>query len=145
MTWQTHDITNQFDELQNYNLFATDTPLREALTRSGAAGFDAQLNAYGATLGQAETYALADQANRYTPELKSFDARGRRLDQVQFHPSWHKLMALYREQGLIAMPFADERPGRWSAWAAGFYLHGQVEAGTPVSYTHLTLPTICSV
>ena len=79
MTWQTHEITNQFDELQNHQLFATDTPLREALARAGAASFEAQLDTYGTTLGQAETYALADQANRYTPELKSFDARGRRV------------------------------------------------------------------
>ena len=34
MTWHTHEITNQFDELQNYNVFATDTPLREALALS---------------------------------------------------------------------------------------------------------------
>ena len=144
MTWHTHEITNQFDELQNYKLFATDTPLREALARAGASGYEAQLDTYGTTLGQAETYALADQANRYTPELKSFDARGRRVDQVQFHPSWHQLMALYRGQGLIAMPFADERPGRWSAWAAGFYLHGQVEAGTlcPATMTQAAIPLI---
>ncbi|MBI2731926.1 MAG: isovaleryl-CoA dehydrogenase [Aquabacterium sp.] len=144
MTWQTHEITNQFDELQDYNLFDTDAPLREALERAGAADFIPQLQAHGATLGQAETYALADQANRYTPELKSFDARGRRVDQVNFHPSWHRLMALYRGQGLIAMPFADERQGRWSAWAAGFYLHGQIEAGTlcPATMTQAAIPLI---
>lgn len=144
MTWQTHEITNQFDELQDYNLFDTDAPLREALERAGASDFDPQFRAYGATLGQAETYALADQANRYTPELKSFDARGRRVDQVNFHPSWHSLMALYRGQGLIAMPFAEDRKGRWAAWAAGFYMHGQVEAGTlcPATMTQAAIPLI---
>lgn len=144
MTWQTHEITNQFDELQDYNLFDTDAPLREALARAGALDFTARLHAYGATLGQTETYALADQANRYTPELQSFDARGRRIDQVNFHPSWHSLMALYRGQGLIAMPFAEERKGRWAAWAAGFYMHGQVEAGTlcPATMTQAAIPLI---
>ncbi len=144
MTWQTHEITNQFDELQDYNLFDTDAPLREALERAGAADFIPQFQAYGATLGQAETYALADQANRYTPELKSFDARGRRVDQVNFHPSWHSLMALYRGQGLISMPFAEDRKGRWTAWAAGFYMHGQVEAGTlcPATMTQAAIPLI---
>lgn len=144
MTWQTHEITNQFDELQDYNLFDTDAPLREALARAGALDFTARLHAYGATLGQTETYALADQANRYTPELQSFDARGRRIDQVNFHPSWHSLMALYRGQGLIALPFAEERKGRWAAWAAGFYMHGQVEAGTlcPATMTQAAIPLI---
>ncbi|MDE2432928.1 MAG: DNA alkylation response protein, partial [Burkholderiales bacterium] len=105
MTWQTHAITNQFDELKDYNLFATDTPLKEALARAGAQSFVESLDQYGAKLGQATTYALADQANRYTPEFKPFDSRGRRLDQVEFHPSWHELMALYRGQGLISLPF----------------------------------------
>ncbi|MDE2078669.1 MAG: acyl-CoA dehydrogenase family protein, partial [Burkholderiales bacterium] len=144
MTWQTHAITNQFDELKDYNLFATDTPLKEALARAGAQSFVESLDQYGAKLGQATTYALADQANRYTPEFKPFDSRGRRLDQVEFHPSWHELMALYRGQGLISLPFANDRAGRWSAWAAGFYLHGQVEAGTlcPATMTQAAIPVI---
>lgn len=144
MTWQTHEISNQFDELKDYNLLATDTPLKEALVRAGAEPFMAQLDQYGAVLGQAQTYAWGDQANRYTPEFKPFDARGRRIDQVEFHPSWHKLMALYREQGLIDLPFSDTRPGRWSAWAAGFYLHGQVEDGTlcPATMTQAAIPVI---
>ncbi|MDE2000250.1 MAG: acyl-CoA dehydrogenase family protein, partial [Burkholderiales bacterium] len=144
MTWQTHAITNQFDELKDYNLFATDTPLKEALARAGAQSFVESLDQYGAKLGQATTYALADQANRYTPEFKPFDSRGRRLDQVEFHPSWHELMALYRGQGLISLPFDNDRTGRWSAWAAGFYLHGQVEAGTlcPATMTQAAIPVI---
>lgn len=144
MNWQTHEITNQFDELKDYNLFASDAPLQEALNRAGAQSFAEPLHSYGGILGQAQTYALADQANRYTPEFKPFDGRGRRVDQVEFHPSWHSLMAMYRGQGLIGMPFRDAQPGRWAAWAAGFYLHGQVEAGTlcPATMTQAAIPVI---
>ncbi len=144
MTWQTHQIHNQFDELKDYNLLSTDAPLQEALARAGAQPFVEQLAQYGATLGRAETYTLADQANRYTPEFKPFDGRGRRVDQVEFHPSWHTLMALYREQGLIDLPFSDTRAGRWSAWAAGFFLHSQIEAGTmcPATMTQAAIPVI---
>ncbi|MDE2401994.1 MAG: acyl-CoA dehydrogenase family protein [Burkholderiales bacterium] len=144
MNWHTHDITNQFDELSDYNLFATDAPLREALQRAGAESFMSRLDGYGTALGRAETYALAEQANRCTPELKTFDRRGRRIDEVDFHPSWHTLMAMYRGQGLISMPFGDEQPGRWAAWAAGFYLHGQVEAGTlcPATMTQAAIPLL---
>lgn len=35
-TWMTHQIQNQFDELQDYNLFETDTVLQEILTRYGS-------------------------------------------------------------------------------------------------------------
>ncbi len=37
---------------------------------------------------------------------------------------------MYRAQGLVSLPFDNAQPGRFSAWAAGFYLHGQVEQGT---------------
>ena len=36
MGWNTHEVSNQFDELQDYNLYATDTALQEAVTRSPA-------------------------------------------------------------------------------------------------------------
>ena len=124
------DMGNQFDELTDYSLLDTDPALCEALQRAGAGDALAPLAGYGAQLGTMATYALAEQANRHTPALHRFDARGRRTDRVEFHPSWHALMAMYRAQGLIAMPFRDARPGRWAAWAAGFYLHGQVEQGT---------------
>jgi putative acyl-CoA dehydrogenase len=141
---RTHEITNQFDEFTDYNLYSTDVALHESVKRAGAAPFVPALEAYGAQLGQADTYALAEQANRCTPELRAFDRRGRRIDQVEFHPSWHALLAMYRKQGLVSMPFRTEEPGRWAAWAAGFYLHGQVEAGTlcPATMTQASIPVL---
>ncbi|WP_413540959.1 hypothetical protein [Chromobacterium violaceum] len=41
-----------------------------------------------------------------------FDRRGRRVDDVDFHPSRHDLLALYRSQGLVSLPFDSERFGR---------------------------------
>ena len=73
----------------------------------GRSPFVEQLARYGATAGAGPTLHLADQATATRPEFKPFDGRGRRVDQVEFHPSWHTLMALYREQGLIDLPFSD--------------------------------------
>jgi putative acyl-CoA dehydrogenase len=144
MNWQTHEISNQVDELGDYPLLDTDLPLREGLQRAGAAAFEPALAAYGRELGRAETFAMAEAANRLTPELQSFDKRGRRIDRLDFHPSWHALLALYRRQDLVALPFRDARAGRWSAWAAGFYLHGQIEAGTlcPATMTQAAIPVL---
>src|SRR6187431_322074 len=50
MGFDTHEISNQFDELSDYNLFATDTPLREALAQAGAQSFAPRLAHYGDTL-----------------------------------------------------------------------------------------------
>ena len=36
MTWQTHDVFNQFDELTDYDVFGTDAALVEAVRRAGA-------------------------------------------------------------------------------------------------------------
>jgi putative acyl-CoA dehydrogenase len=142
--WRTHEVANQFDELVDYNLFRTDVPLQEALQREQALEHTAALDTYGAWLGQSSTYALAQQANRFTPELKAFDPRGRRVDQVDFHPAWHAFMAKLRQQGLVSLPFEQARPGRWAAWAAGFYLHGQVEAGSlcPTTMTQAAIPVL---
>ena len=86
--------------------------------------------AYGAAIGSAESFRQADEANRHPPELQVFDRRGRRIDQVDFHPSWHALMAKYRGAGWVSLSARDTRPGRWAANAAGLYLHSQVESGT---------------
>lgn len=144
MAWTTHEVFNQFDELTDFNLLTTDAALGEALQRAGAQGAVPALTAYGERLGCADTWHLAEQANRHTPVLHSFDARGRRVDAVEFHPSWHALMALYRAQGLIAHPFQSNDAGRWTAWAAGFYLHGQVEQGTlcPATMTTASIPVL---
>ncbi|WP_179403336.1 acyl-CoA dehydrogenase family protein [Burkholderia guangdongensis] len=144
MTGPTHAVTNQFDELVDYNLFATDVALREALTRAGAEWAAPQLDAFGARLGSREVAKLADDANRHTPELNVFDRRGRRIDSVEFHPAWHELMRIYREEGLISLAFRDPRPGRWTATAAGFYLHTQIEHGTmcPATMTQASIPVL---
>ncbi|OJA88466.1 isovaleryl-CoA dehydrogenase [Burkholderia ubonensis] len=144
MTGQTHAVSNQFDELVDYNLFTTDAALREALARAGAGWAEPQLDAYGARLGSADTAQLADDANRYPPELHAFDRRGRRIDRVEFHPAWHTLLGLYRAEGFVSLAFRDTRPGRWAASAAGFYLHGQIEAGTlcPATMTQAAIPVL---
>ncbi len=144
MTWQTHEVFNQFDELSGYNLFASDSALVEAIAAAGAEWALPQLESYGAAIGTAQSYRQADEANRFTPELKSFDSRGRRIDQVDFHPSWHALMAQYRGAGWISLAFRDDRPGRWAVDMAGLYLQSQVESGTtcPSMMTWAAIPLL---
>ncbi|MBP4047099.1 hypothetical protein J9884_18720 [Chromobacterium violaceum] len=45
-------------------------------------------------------------------------AFGRRIDHVDYHPSRHDLLALYRSQGLVSLLFDSERFGRWTAFLA---------------------------
>ncbi len=142
--WMTHQISNQFDELENYNLFETDTVLQEILTRYGSQD-QARLTEMGKAVGSAEYYDYADLANKHTPILHAFDARGRRKDFIEFHPAWHKWMGLNRQFDTHAHPFNQPNScSKWVEWAARFYLAGQVECGNlcPNSMTLGSIPLI---
>ncbi|MCJ8160976.1 acyl-CoA dehydrogenase family protein [Acinetobacter zhairhuonensis] len=143
-TWMTHQISNQFDEKQDYNLFTTDQVLQEILTRYGSQDQPA-LTELGQVAGSAEYYSYADQANRHTPILHAFDARGRRKDCIEFHPAWHQWMALNRRHAVHAHPFlAPQSKSAWVDWAARFYLAGQVESGSlcPTAMTLGSIPLL---
>ena len=142
--WMTHQISNQFDELENYNLFETDTVLQEILARYGSQD-QARLTEMGKAVGSAEYYDYAELANRHTPILYAFDARGRRKDFIEFHPAWHKWMGLNRQFDTHAHPFNHPNSSsKWVEWAARFYLAGQVECGNlcPNSMTLGSIPLI---
>jgi putative acyl-CoA dehydrogenase len=140
---QTDTPANLVDEWLGHNLLTTDPALFAAL-RDAAPQAVAPLTQYGARLGSVEVAQLARDANRFGPTLRQLDARGRRIDLVDFHPSWHALLALYRSQGLVGDVFATDTPGRWSHFAAGCYLHGQVEAGSlcPATMTQAAIAVL---
>lgn len=147
MAWSTHAVTNVVPVLTDYNVYAHDTVLREGVRRTAGAhaeAREAELLAYGERLGQTQTLSAAAQANRHAPTLERYDAVGHRIDEVRFHPAWHDISSLLRGQGLIAQPFADPAPGAWAAYAAGFSMHGQIEAGSlcPASMTFASIPVL---
>ena len=143
--FRTHEVINQPPPLGAYDLYSTDAPLVEAVSREAPwAGDD--LAAYGQVLGRPETRALGEVANRDTPRLHTHDAQGRRIDWIEFHPAYHELMALQVAQGVHAAPWSDPRPGAHVHRAAGLYMSGQVEAGTscPISMTYAAAPVIAA-
>ncbi len=141
---KTHDVTNQVPPLVDYNAFTGDAALVDALGREGAAWHQAALAADGAALTKPEILALADLANRHPPELSTYSPRGERIDTLEFHPSWHTLLAMLRREGLQALPFAEPRPGAMAARCAGYFLHAQLESGSlcPVTMTFASIPVL---
>jgi putative acyl-CoA dehydrogenase len=139
-----HEVTNQAPPLADYNLFATDAALIEALERAGADWHRAALERDGAQLGTAEVMALAELANRHAPELFTYNPRGERIDALEFHPAWHRLLALLRAEGLHALPFSNPQPGAMAARCAGYYLHAQIESGSlcPTTMTFASIPVL---
>jgi putative acyl-CoA dehydrogenase len=139
-----YEVTNQPPPLEPYNLFASDTVLREAVVREGAGWAQGELSALGATLGTPETVQLGFDANRYPPTLRSFDRYGHRIDEVDFHPAWHAMLGLAVKAGLHSSPWADPKPGAHVARAAGNYMLNQIESGVycPVAMTYGSVPSL---
>lgn len=129
-TQDTHLVFNQVDEPCQQAPLQHDAALLHALHQGRADWALPALQDYAQRVTAPATWQWAQLANTHPPRLQAFDARGRRINTVHFHPCWHALLTLYREQGLVGLPYETTRAGRWSAWAAGFYLHGQVEQGS---------------
>ena len=136
--------SNQPPPFEGRNLYAIHTALRESIAREGAAWADKRLHAWGALLGRAETFALAERANRCSPELKTHDRFGNRIDEVVFDPAWHELMTLAMREGEHASAWTESRRGAQVARAAAYLMHAEVENGTqcPLTMTFAAVPVL---
>ena len=146
MPWPTHTVTNQAPELQDYNLFTTDVALAAGLQQAGGGWHAEALTRLGGELGSAEILQLGALANWHPPQLHTHDRVGNRIDSVEFHQSWHRLLGLLRREGLHALPFSSPRPGAQVARAAGYFLHAQVESGSlcPTTMTFASIPVLAN-
>jgi putative acyl-CoA dehydrogenase len=141
----THEVLNQVPPLADYDV-ADDPALTEARQREGVDGGDEgrELHELGERAGSAATQELARLANEHPPVLRTHDSRGNRIDEVEFHPAWHELMAVAVGHGMHAAPWRDRTPGGHVARAARFYVWTQAEAGhgCPISMTYASVPAL---
>ncbi len=127
-----------------YNGWSSDTALREAVAREGASWASGAIDAYGALTG-GELVAEGFAANENKPRLKTFDRYGRRTDEVEFHPSYHRLMEAAMRHGVNGFAWRNQnRVGAHVARAAIMYLGTQADAGIccPMSMTHAAIPAL---
>ena len=140
----THEVVNQVPPLAGYDV-ASDPPLLEALQREGAGWAIPQVRELGRLAGLAQTQEQARLANQNPPLLRTHDRCGHRIDEVEFHPAWHRLMATAVSNGLHAAPWTEPpAAGAHLARAAGFYVWTQAEAGhgCPISMTYASVPAL---
>ncbi|OOY16808.1 acyl-CoA dehydrogenase family protein [Thioclava sp. DLFJ4-1] len=137
----THRVENQPPARGDVDLFGTDAPLREAVARAG--GQAEGLSDYGQTLGTTEMREAGRDANRYLPELRLFDMGGRRLDEVRFHPAYHRFMEAGIGAGYAALPWEGAK-GAHATHAAMVYLASQIEPGSccPMTMTYAAVPAL---
>ncbi|AIR96843.1 acyl-CoA dehydrogenase family protein [Streptomyces glaucescens] len=139
----THTVTNQPPPLTPYDASA-DPALLEGLRREGAGWAEEDIRRLGRRAGSAQAQEWGDLANRHEPVLRTHDRYGHRVDEVEFHPSWHHLMEVAVTEGLAGAPWADERPGAHVVRTAGGLVWGHAEAGhgCPTSMTYAAVPAL---
>ncbi|UAW99201.1 acyl-CoA dehydrogenase family protein [Halopseudomonas nanhaiensis] len=140
---ETHEVTNQVPPLDGINLYRQDVPLQEWVRRYHGEWADQALADYGVLAGGTLMQA-GFQANENKPVFKSHDRYGHRVDIVDFHPSYHELMAAGIAAGITSAPWTDPRAGAQVARAATMYLHNQAESGTscPMTMTFACVPAL---
>ena len=138
------EVFNQPPPLEDYNLFAADVPLQEALRREGAAWAESTVSEFGALMGSAETLRLGEQANRHPPTLRTHDRFGHRVDEVDFHPAWHELLQIGVAHQHHSLPWTNPRAGAHVARAVLNMLRHQVEEGAscPLTMTFAVVPSL---
>lgn len=142
----THEVFNQPDPLVGYDLFAGNQGLQAAL-RFNAPQLDvAPLRTLGVLAGSAEMQQHARLANTHTPALHTHDRFGRRVDQVEFHPSYHALMQAAVGAGLHGTPWAATGGSPHVLRAAGFMMFTELEPSIlcPISMTYAVTPALRS-
>ncbi|WP_028923334.1 acyl-CoA dehydrogenase family protein [Pseudonocardia acaciae] len=141
---RTHEVLNQPPPLEDYDPFALDAPLREAVDRAGAGWATDRVSELGRRVGSAEMIELGRRANRFVPELRTFDRYGHRIDEVELDDSFDRLMTIGRRAGIPSIPWVNPRPGAHSAHTAMTYLFYQAEAGVVCSLlmSYAAVPTL---
>ena len=140
----THSVTNQAPAREDLDEYSLDLPLVEGVRRHGAAWAEAELIATGTLVGSAGFQHDAELANVHEPELVAFDRWGHCIDEVEYHPSYHRVIGAAVAAGAHTAAWADPVPGAQVARAAQFLLFAQVEPGhaCPVSMTHAVVPAL---
>jgi putative acyl-CoA dehydrogenase len=149
-TFATHEVLNQSPPFEEVNLFALDRPLIDALAANGGAAAVEELSEFGQHWGSAAMAARGRIANENTPKLRTFDSRGNRRDEVEFHPAYHELMARSAHAGIHNSTWtAEGKPAGGAAEvvrAAKFYMAAQVETGhlCPITMTRASVAALAS-
>ncbi|MFD5417647.1 acyl-CoA dehydrogenase family protein [Streptomyces sp. NPDC127069] len=148
MAATTHTVSNQAPPLVGYEVYLGDRALTEGVERHLAEAAPEvreevrrELTDLGRAAGSAQAQQWARQANENPPVLRTHDRYGHRIDEVEFHPAWHRLLGHAVGAGLTD---AWGRPSGHLRRAAGFFVWSQAEAGhgCPLSMTHAAVPAL---
>ena len=139
----THQVLNQPKPLEQYNAFEADSVLQYWVNQFGGSWGNNQL----ATFGQAIGHELQDAgflANKHLPEFQPHDRFGYRIDQIDYHPSYHQLMAHAIANQHCSLPWTTKHTGAHVVRGALAFLHTHADPGSgcPLTMTFASVPAI---
>ena len=144
----THEVFNQSPPFVDVDLFALDPALTGAVAANGGKAAAKELSDFGRHWGSAAMAERGRLANENTPKLRTFDSRGNRRDEVEFHPAYHELMAHSAHAGLHNSTWGqDGCPAGAPAEVvrgAKFYMAAGVETGhlCPITMTRAAVAAL---
>ena len=147
-SFSTHEVFNQSPPFEDVDLYGLDRPLIEAVAANNGAFAQQELSEFGKHWGSSAMAERGRIANESTPKLRTFDSRGNRRDEVEFHPAYHELMARSAHAGVHNSTWgAAGNPAGGASEvisAAKFYMASQVETGhlCPITMTRASVAAL---
>ncbi|WP_227999941.1 acyl-CoA dehydrogenase family protein [Nocardia australiensis] len=134
---------NLVPDLNGVNAFTTDK-VASAVIAKYAPWSQENASRLGDKVWAPHTLQIARDAQRFTPELRTLDRVGNRLDMVEFHPAYHDLMSMAFEAGVHALAWSSTEHGSHTARAVQSYLWNQVDGSTacPTGMAYASYPML---
>ncbi|GAB3579194.1 acyl-CoA dehydrogenase family protein [Calidifontibacter terrae] len=139
--------TNQPTPLVGHHAVRGDAALVDAVRAQAgdlAETLLTSLDDLGVEAGSAQTRDHGMLANEHGPTLRTVDRFGQRVDEIDFHPSWHHMMRRGLAHGLGATAWVSEAPLPHLRRAAGYIAWTPLEPGhgCPLTMTYAAVPAL---
>lgn len=143
-TSATHTVFNQAPPRINLNEYSQNQILRSAVNTFRAGWAEDQLLEVGELTGREDFQRDAELSHTSPPVLEIFDRYGKRVDEVNYHPGYHRIIGEAVRYGAHTSAWADPKPGAEVARAATFMMFAQIEPGhaCPISMSHAAVPSL---
>lgn len=141
----THEVLNQAPAMPAFDAYTSDAALMDAVETHGGAWAGDTLRSLGQVAGSHRAAELCRLANVNKPVLRTHDRFGHRIDEVEFHPAYHELMAIGQEHQVHNFTWGHRgKEGAHVARAALHYLYCQTESSVacPITMTHAAVPSL---
>jgi putative acyl-CoA dehydrogenase len=142
---ESDDTLNLVPAPSDRDVFSEDVVLVEAVERHEGKTHIARLRELGRLAGAPRSVTWAESVDRFGPVLRTHDPFGRRVDEVDYHPAWHRLLQTGVRAGLTAAAWnADAPVAAHTARAAALIVWSQVEGGhtSPLSTSYAAVPAL---